>query len=204
MTGFAVDIVLLPPAEVTEAAEAISLALADATGDSSILLNPENCIPHISLAMGCVSESALDPLGEALRSLACSSLPVRIRSEGASSVMTGSGDCVSGIDITPERALLDIHEKALSAMAPFRCQEATGMLLLLPGEEEDPPAYTYIQDYPECHAHERYSPHITLGQGAVEDIVYEIQIPEEFTCTEIAICHLGNHCICRRVIQRAL
>ena len=39
-------------------------------------------------------------------------------------------------------------------------------------------------------------PHITIGYGELSHFLF----PEEFTASKLALCHLGNHCTCRRVL----
>ena len=45
------------------------------------------------------------------------------------------------------------------------------------------------------------SPHITPGFGDLPEPI-PIDLPVRSEATRVAICHLGNHCTCRRVIAQ--
>jgi hypothetical protein len=67
-----------------------------------------------------------------------------------------------------------------------------------------PPAVTestlaWIRDYREKSSFERFFPHITLGYGRLADFPF----PARFTAPRLALCHLGNHCTCRRILASA-
>ena len=55
MNKIAVDVVLLPSDEMTDRAIRANTELVEKFG-SEIVLNKKNCLPHISLAMGCINE----------------------------------------------------------------------------------------------------------------------------------------------------
>jgi hypothetical protein len=42
-------------------------------------------------------------------------------------------------------------------------------------------------------------PHITIGYGQVDDFTFTA----EFTASKLALCHLGIHCTCRKVLAAA-
>jgi len=55
MAEIAVDVVLLPSEEMADKAIAANKELLKQCADK-IVLDKENCLPHISLAMGCIDE----------------------------------------------------------------------------------------------------------------------------------------------------
>ena len=67
MTGMAVDVVLLPGAEMAEQAIALNRSLVEKHG-SDIVLDQVHCLPHVSLAMGCIQSDALQAIASDLQS----------------------------------------------------------------------------------------------------------------------------------------
>lgn len=54
----------------------------------------------------------------------------------------------------------------------------------------------FVKNFNEEHAFDNYWPHITLSQGRAENIE-----PFEFTASKIALCHLGAHGTCAKVLK---
>ena len=64
----AVDIVLLPIQKITDLAIEANGRLVDKF-NSEIVLHKQNCLPHISLAMGCIDENEIPLIEAALKSI---------------------------------------------------------------------------------------------------------------------------------------
>jgi hypothetical protein len=56
---------------------------------------------------------------------------------------------------------------------------------------------SWISNYARKSSFENFKPHITLGFGKAE---IKKVIKLKFKAQKLAICHLGNHCTCRRVL----
>ncbi len=69
MSRKAVDVVLLPDEAMTDRAIEINAELVERFGDE-IVLNKESCLPHISLAMGCIEEADITPVEKVLEEIA--------------------------------------------------------------------------------------------------------------------------------------
>jgi hypothetical protein len=65
----------------------------------------------------------------------------------------------------------------------------------MPGES----TLLWIKNYPQKSAFENFFPHITIGYGQLDDSPFTA----EFTASKLALCHLGNHCTCRKVLSAA-
>ncbi len=65
----AVDVVLLPTEAMMDKAIEVNAKLVEKFG-KKIALNKENCLPHISLAMGCVDERDIAAIGKILQTIA--------------------------------------------------------------------------------------------------------------------------------------
>jgi hypothetical protein len=65
------------------------------------------------------------------------------------------------------------------------------------GEEEvAQTTLDWIENYAEKAAFGNFMPHITIGYGDAE----EEMLPITFRASRLALCHLGNHCTCRKVL----
>ena len=69
MAKLAVDVVLLPSEEMADKAIAANKELLKQYADK-IVLDKENCLPHISLAMGCIDEKDIAEIKRTLRVIA--------------------------------------------------------------------------------------------------------------------------------------
>lgn len=201
--NYAVDIVLLPPPEVRDAAIQINRMLIEQTGDDSIQLGVADRIPHVSLAMGCIPGSGLSQLNVPLERLAKRLVPMEIGIEGLVTVATESGDHVSGINFAKDDALFVLHRSVVAQLATLpkeRCSPAS--FVREENELLTPFTLDYVANFTKKAGFEQYSPHITLGNGDVGGIDNLPELPEKVTFSTIAICHLGNHCTCRSVLWR--
>ena len=199
--NYAVDIVLLPPPEVTEAAIQINRMLIEKTGDDAIRLDMACQLPHVSLAMGCIPGSALSRLFVPLDQMARRLLPLEIGIEGAVAVVTDSGDCVSGMNLAKEDSLFVLHRSVMAQLAGVATEKCTQASFIRDeGEELTPFTLGYVPEYGTLASYERYSPHITLGNGDVSTLEEMPELPERVTFSTLAVCHLGNHCTCRSVL----
>ena len=55
----------------------------------------------------------------------------------------------------------------------------------------------WVRNYPQKAGYESFSPHITLGYGQVQPA---FPFPAVFTVARLALCHLGNHATCRKLL----
>ncbi|MHC4628534.1 MAG: hypothetical protein ACYTDV_16275, partial [Planctomycetota bacterium] len=69
MSRIAVDVVLLPSDEVTTRAIEANIELLKQSPDK-IVLDRENCLPHVSLAMGCIDQCLIADAQRTLRAIA--------------------------------------------------------------------------------------------------------------------------------------
>lgn len=199
--NYAIDIVLLPPPEVTEAAIEINRMLIEKTGDDAIRLDMVRQLPHVSLAMGCIPGSSLSRLNVPLEQLARRLLPMEIGVEGAVSVVTDSGDRVSGINLAKEDSVFILHRSVMAQLSGVATEKCTSASFIRDeGEELTPFTLGYVPEYGKLAGYERYSPHITLGNGDVTTLEDMPDLPERVTFSTLAVCHLGNHCTCRSVL----
>jgi hypothetical protein len=117
MSAAAVDVVLLPDEAMMDFAIAANAVLVEKF-NSEIALNKNDCLPHISLAMGCIKREDIECAGELLKPLAVI-IPRRLKTGGIQKSTSSSGEIVSVIGIKRTNKLQKLHEKVSGAIKPF-------------------------------------------------------------------------------------
>ena len=202
MSKIAVDVVLLPSDEMMDKAIQANAELVERFG-SEIVLNKEDCLPHISLAMGCIDERDIASIERLLETIARErkeligglkpTLPLTVTGIRTSTNVRGEKVSVFEIEKTKELQLL--HEKIMKKMVPYFIYDVTSEMLY--GDEQvAETSLLWIKNYPEKASFANFFPHITIGYGQIENGPFPIQ----FTASTLALCHLGNHCTCRKIL----
>lgn len=194
MSGMAVDVVLLPDETMANKVIEVNADLVKKFGNE-IMLNKESCLPHISMAMGCLEETDIASVEKVLEEIAKeTSLPylkvVGIRTSGNS-----KGEAVSVFEVEKTTQLQSLHEKVLDKLTPYLSSDVTEDMIC-GNEKVAASTLLWIKNYRQKSSFEKFFPHITIGYGQVE---YQMQ-PVTFTASKLALCHLGNHCTCRKVL----
>ncbi|MBN2188461.1 MAG: 2'-5' RNA ligase family protein [Chitinispirillaceae bacterium] len=197
MKRLAVDVVLLPPPRMTELAIAVNRGLARRYG-KEIVFNRKNCLPHLSLCMGVLDEKKIPAVADILERIGKGSPPLRLTVTGLPAHTDSEGLSVSHFEIRKTASLQRLHETVMNKTAPFLTRKTTSAMLAPP-----PPysrgTFAWIKNYPEESAYGNFRPHITVGFGEAE-----IRgLPFRFTASRLALCHLGNHCTCRKMLASA-
>ena len=183
----AVDVAILPPADVAARARELSASLPQ---DPAAFRLDADHLPHVTLVQSFVREEELDAaferVDEALRGRDAPRLRVTGGGKGASSVwMT--------IERTPE--LEQLHETLMHAMVGIERPGGT------PAAFFDGDARVgdvmWVAGYRLKSSFGAYTPHITLGHASTPP---EIE-PMAFTGEVVAACHLGRFCTCRRILR---
>ncbi len=194
MTRFAIDIVILPPEPVMELALEWNRVLCTARPEN-IVLDKLQYLPHISMAMGCLRAEQLEQAYEILRSLASQHHAMELRVPHVKTFDTASGDSVITFDINITPELSALHESIVTALGPMLTHDAVEADM-----HDLPPIETssldWINDYIPNYCFQNFWPHITVGFGAPPGNLE----PFSFYASRLAICHLGNHCTCRRIL----
>jgi len=194
MARIAIDVVLLPSDEMTDYAVEVNRELLK-TFDNKIILDKENCLPHISLAMGCIDEKDIPDIEEILQDIAkkYSFRELRVVDIRAETIPTGKK--VSGFKIEKTKELQLLHEEVMQRLAPYLTYDVIIDMVFSPPEVEEATLF-WIRNYPEKSSFENFSPHITIGFGETD----KVEVPIKFAASKLALCHLGNYCTCRKVL----
>ena len=194
MTKKAVDVVLLPDEAVTQRAIEANAQLVEKFGDQ-IVLHKQKCLPHISLAMGCIDEADIGRIETVLRQIAADFPLGKLHTAGVAISGNAKGQAVSVLVVAKDRKLQTFHEQVMNRLTDYLDNEVTDEMIYPSGPIAES-TLMWIENYRAKSAFEKFLPHITLGYGRLGDFSF----PAEFTADKLAICHLGNHCTCRQIL----
>ncbi len=198
----AVDIVLLPDEAMTDKAiktnaELVRIRQAhhERKYYSEIVLDKSKCLPHISLAMGCIEDSDIGATGKVLAEIAEQNPMGKLKVIGVQVTENTKGEKVSAFKVERTSQLQAIHERVSQELSRYFSWDVTENMIY----GNDAVAETtllWIKNYREKSSFEKFSPHITIGYGQAEALAR----PIKFRASQLALCHLGNHCTCRKVL----
>ena len=229
MAEIAVDAVLLPSDEMMDKAiEANRELLQQCIGfpqggvPDKIVLDKKNCLPHISLAMGCIDEEDIADIEKVLQTIAkgprlAGTKQYRLEQLSVIDIHVGTssaGEKVSVFRIEKTEALQSLHEEVMQRLAPYFSYDVTADMIFsrfprsgVPAPEAGESTLLWIKNYPEKSSFENFFPHITIGYGEIDDYSFGSRkagsLPMRFTASKLALCHLGNHCTCRKILASA-
>jgi 2'-5' RNA ligase len=190
----AVDVVLLPDEVMTGEAIEANAELVRNFG-KKIVLNKKDCLPHISLAMGCIDEKDVVSVEVILQSIAkeCSLGDLKVL--GVEVSENSAGEKVSAFEVEETKELQSLHETVMESLEPYLGRDVTAEEVN--DEEVAETTLSWIKNYREESSFAKFFPHITIGYGELDNLP---PFPIKFAASRLALCHLGNHCTCRRVL----
>ena len=194
MAKIAVDVALLPSEEMADKAIAANKELLKQYAHK-IVLDKENCLPHISLAMGCIDEIDIDETDTILRTIAKESSLGPLNVVGIKTETNQAGEKVSVFEIENTEALQSLHEEVMKRLSLYFSYDVRAEMVLS-SEETSQSTLDWIKNYPEKSSFENFFPHITIGYGEIENFPF----PLKFEVSKLALCHLGNHCTCKVIL----
>lgn len=162
---------------------------------TNIVLDKMHYMPHISMAMGCLPADQLEHANAILQSMATQHYELELRVPHIKTVDTESGDRVVTFDIDLSPQLAGLHESIVNAFGPLLTQDVTEAAINdLP--PIDSSTLDWINHFIPHYCFQHFWPHITLGFGAPPPDFR----PFSFQASRLAICHLGNHCTCSKIL----
>ncbi|MET1033333.1 MAG: hypothetical protein ABWX94_02435 [Candidatus Saccharimonadales bacterium] len=195
MNKIAIDIVLLPPPKIAEQAIAISNKLAKTSGNTKIVLDGDQYLPHISLCMGGIDENDLQIVHTILKDVIVDLPPFQLTISGIRAHNIPTGEQLAVLEIVHQDALQKLHETIMDRLRSHLSYDIdTSMFFGSP--EVAPISVKWVKDFDQSQNSMTYYPHITSGFGEYADFTF----PVEFIANTIAICHLGNYCTCRKIL----
>lgn len=193
MSKKTIDIVLLPDLEMTQHAIDVSRAQSVAINDQRIILNSENCLPHISLAMGGIDEQDLGAIQEILADIGSQFQPLDLIADIYQGLKIPTGEIVSEFNVLRNAQIDALHREVMDRVSPFLSHDDLSTKMVFAPPAVDEITLFWIKNYPKNSSYDRFRPHITTGFGMVD----QIKTPIHFTASTLALCHLGNYCTCR-------
>ncbi len=190
----AVDIVLLPVREVMDKAIEANRELLKQHPDK-IVLNRENCLPHVSLAMGCIDKADIPGIEKILIEIAEKYSPKSLNLTGFHTEKNSIGENVTVACIKKTKKLQSLHEEIMTKLKRFFSYNVLSNMLLSE-EKVSESTLLWIKNYSEKSGFKNFLPHITLGYGQLENHSFPRKIP----VSRLALCHLGNHCTCKKIL----
>jgi 2'-5' RNA ligase len=184
----AVDVAILPPVAVAEAAMTISAALPPS--ESQGLRLDDTHLPHVTLTQQFIPTSAVpdatDAIARVLRGR--HALPLMVTGPGR-----GSRAVWMHLALTDD--LRELHRAVMDVMRPF--EQRGGGPGAFAGGDARPGDVAWVSGFRRRSSYRRYAPHITLGHASALPAVE----PIAFDATTVALCHLGRFCSCRSVLR---
>jgi len=106
-----------------------------------------------------------------------------------------AGEKVSAFEVGETKELKSLHETIMERLEPYLGRDVTAEEI---GDEEvAETTLLWIKNYREKSSFGKFFPHITIGYGEVSNLP---PFPIKFAASKLALCYLGNHCTCRRVL----
>ena len=195
MAKIAVDVVLLPSEEMADKAVEANRELLKQCADK-IVLDTESCLPHISLAMGCIDERDIADIEKVLQTIAKQCSLGQLSVIGIHSGTNSAGEKVSVFQIEKTETLQSLHEQVMRRLKPYFSYDVSADMVLSPPKASES-SLLWIKNYPEKSSFEKFFPHITIGYGEINNFSF----PIKFSVSKLALCHLGNHCTCRKILS---
>jgi 2'-5' RNA ligase len=185
----ALDVALMPPPHVAAKAVALSAALPE--GESQGLRLDDDHVPHVTLMQLFARVNELDHVEARVDDTLSGIAPLSLR-------VTGGGHATNtvwmAIEKTPQ--LVELHEGFMEALRGLeRPDGGTGAFF---GDDARLRDVLWVASYRLKSSFHHFEPHITLGHGSTAPHVE----PLAFIADTVALCHLGRHCTCRRVLRR--
>jgi 2'-5' RNA ligase len=190
----AADVVLLPEEAMMDKAIEANAGLVGKIG-REIVLNKENCLPHISLAMGCIDEGDIAAIEKILEEITVENPPGDLRVIGIITSTNAAGEKVSVFEVEKTEELQSLHEEVMKKLVGYLSNDITADMIY-PGSEISQSTLLWIRNYRGKSSFANFRPHITIGYGEISGPSF----PIKFTAAALALCHLGNHCTCRDVL----
>jgi hypothetical protein len=185
----ALDVAVLPPADVAAQAMAASAALPPAEFQGLRL--DEDHLPHITLTQMFARSNELDEVLARVDEIVRTVSPMTLQITGG-----GQGTNSVWMEVEKSPALVQLHERLMEALRGLERPDAgTGAFF-------DPDArlrdVLWVTGYRLKSSFHHYTPHITLGHGTEPPPIE----PRSFRADTVAVCHLGKFCTCRKVLRR--
>lgn len=193
----AIDIALLPPDHIMDLCIDVG---KNCKQDIAVSLNKVDNLPHITLAMGVLDDTDFNIVIEELKNIVNNIQPIDLTISKLYSIEVDSGKFSYGFEIIKSPELVTLHTLVLDHFYQylFKYKSSQDMFYIKDGEGFSNTSMRWVDTlYQTKYKNiDKYYPHISLK---CQDPKYS-DFPIKFTANRIALCHLGNHCTCRKIL----
>src|SRR5210317_911935 len=147
MAEIAVDIALLPSEEMADKAIAANKELLKQYAHK-IVLDRATCLPHISLAMGCIDDIDIKEIGTILTTIAQVTSLGQLNAVGIKTETNQAGEKVSVLEIEKTKALQSLHEEVMKRLSPYFSYDLKADMVLSSAQTSQS-TLDWIKNYPE-------------------------------------------------------
>ncbi len=193
----AIGVVLLPPGPIMEMAISANRTLLAGNPGGGIRLDSENCLPHIPVAMLPARREDMREIIAKVDRIVRRCSPMTVTIDAVAKHRSSMGETVSTFHILRAEILTLFHKIVMNALTPYAALPVGPPIFF---EEAPTASIDCFHRFQKTSAYERYSPHITLGFGNLPELLPGVDFPIRFEAAKAAICNLGSHCTCRRII----
>lgn len=192
----AIDVVLLLSDEILDKTIELNKELLK-NHENKIVLHRENCVPHISLAMGCIEEKDLSQVKKGLKEIIKEFKSFDLTALKLKADISPIGEIFTSIKIENNEKLQKFHEIIMKRLWKYFSYKPDKSMLFNSDEVEDITMH-WIVRYAEHYRNPfLFDPHISIGFGDIESSDF----PIDFMSTRLAIYQLGNYCTCRKELM---
>ncbi len=169
----------------------VALLLPEEIKKKIMQIQTRENIPHISLLMGAIDTKVLHEIKRIIKNCKISKIELEIEKVYRTEL---TGSAALKIRLTPQlQKLQEYFADSLKKYFIGRPDES----MFYNGEASEK-NIKIVENYIKKASYKNFTPHITLGKEVnIEDANIK---KTRFNALGIAVCHLGRHCACRKII----
>jgi len=196
MAKIAVDIALILPEEIMD----LVIKLNERFEGFSIF-NKKNNLPHITLAMGVINESDIKKVNGKLKDICLKFNPLNLEITEVYHIIKPNDKKSFSFRIKMGDELKNLHTIIMKELLPIFTYDVSEDMFNQ-DDKVSPISMQWVENYGKNHKDpENYNPHISLHCNKY--VVFN-DVPIKFKASKVALCHLGSHCTCRRILGQVV
>jgi hypothetical protein len=107
-----------------------------------------------------------------------------------------AGYVVASVELVRTKVLQALHDAVRRTIEPHLSHDATPEMFVDPSSISSS-TIRWVNEYWASASFDRFWPHVTLGMGILPE---GLSLPAPGLASRLALCHLGAHCTCRRIL----
>ncbi|MFA7653686.1 MAG: hypothetical protein WCX97_01420 [Candidatus Magasanikbacteria bacterium] len=191
----AIDVVLLLPPKVSNLSIKVNNK-ALKNGCKGVLLNKKDNLPHISLFMGVINQKDINLIGEKIKITVKNFSPIVTAITKLNSAPHADGLRMYDFSLKNNKQFQLLHETVVKGLKKFVCGKAISGMFYKDKGEILTGGWNWVNNFIKNASFKNFYPHITLRTSCAS---YN-KFPVRFTASRLVICHLGDHCTCRKIL----